>query len=44
MVEILLHEGLSLSIITMISELNDIEIKTIKIKEESLIKISFIFN
>lgn len=36
-------EGLSLSIIKMISELNSIEIKTIKIKEESLIKISFIF-
>jgi PAS domain S-box-containing protein len=37
------NEGLSLSIITMISELNNIEIKTIKIKEENLIKISLIF-
>jgi Holliday junction resolvase RusA-like endonuclease len=37
------NEGLSLSIITMISELNNIDIKTIKIKEENLIKISLIF-
>lgn len=36
-------EGLSLSIIKMISETNNIEIKTLKLKEDNLLKISFIF-
>ena len=36
-------EGLSLSIIKMISEANNIEIKTLKLKEDNLLKISFIF-
>jgi hypothetical protein len=38
------NEGLSLSIIKMISELNQLEIKTIKLKEDNLLKISLIFN
>jgi hypothetical protein len=36
-------EGLSLSIIKMISEANNIEIKTLKLKEDNMLKISFIF-
>ncbi len=36
-------EGLSLSIISMISEVNGMEIKTLKIADEGLIKISLIF-
>lgn len=38
------NEGLSLSIIKMISEINKTEIKTIKLNDENLIKISMIFN
>lgn len=36
-------DGLSLSIIKMISDANNIEIKTLKLKEENQLKISFIF-
>jgi len=36
-------EGLSLNIISMISEVNSMEIKTLKITDEGLIKISLIF-
>jgi PAS domain S-box-containing protein len=37
------NEGLSYSIISMISDVNNMEIKTLKIVEEGLIKISMIF-